>query len=68
MLETELWSYDPGKGRAIKATIQPNMDRPKLSELNLQWDDGQPVAFPLSLTVTDLRNLADLCLRAANGG
>lgn len=60
LLDTELWSFDRNAGRAIKAMLRPNGKRRQLTELHLQWDDGQPVEWPVLLTAVDMKNLINL--------
>lgn len=56
--ETGVWSFDhQGKGREIKATLRPSLKHPNQTDLLLEWDDGQPVSWPVSLTGPDMRNL-----------
>jgi hypothetical protein len=57
--ETELWSLDPGNGRKIRATLKPT-EIPGISDVDLRWDDGEPVSFPVKLTHADLQNLMDV--------
>lgn len=59
--QTELWSLDRGRGRAIRATLRSS-DTTGFSELDLCWEDGEPVRGPVQLTVEDCQNLVDLVL------
>ena len=65
MLQTELWSFDRGAGRAVNATIRPSTVPPNSFKLDFHWYDGEPVKLPLLMTLEDLRTLSDLLLRAA---
>ena len=62
---TELWSFDPGKGRSIKVTLDVSKRDPQHLELDMRWDDGEPVKFPIKLTDVDLQNLAHLISEVA---
>jgi hypothetical protein len=57
--ETELWSLDPGNGRCIRVTLKPS-ETPGFSDLDLRWNDGKPVTFPVKLTDVDLQKLLDV--------
>jgi hypothetical protein len=57
--ETELWSLDPGNGRKIRVTLELS-ETPGFSDLDLRWNDGEPVTFPVKLTHADLQNLLDV--------
>jgi hypothetical protein len=59
--ETEFWSFDPGHGRGIRETLKPS-EHPGIAQLDLRWDDGKPVRFPVELSFVDLQNLLDVVL------
>jgi hypothetical protein len=59
--ETELWSLDSGNGRCIRAILKSS-ETSGFSELELRWDDGEPVRGPIQLTDVDCQNLVDLLL------
>jgi hypothetical protein len=62
--ETELWSLDPGNGHAIQATATID-EATEMSLLDMRWDDGKPVPFPIRLTDGDVQNLLDLLIEHA---
>jgi hypothetical protein len=58
---TELWSFDAESGRSVRVTLKPS-EKGEFADLDLCWNDGKPVRFPLKLSFADLQNIVDVVL------